>query len=345
MPRTLNAHLAWRLAGILLLLLLCFVLLGAWIKELANDKARANQLASAREHYAVVLADLDRRWGREAFNLKTRIEAQDILNSVGQRNEKLLAYLISQGSSIEFPSLRIEKTNGEVLAAYDYARHVDPQIKFAPSQVNTWALNPADGQLYLVIRQFIWLGKENGYLVLFKPMDHALLTHITYPGTRLSLWWKGQAIASSDGEEGLRKTQAGFAKPENGAASVSLTWSGPESELSPKLLVETLGSELLDGEDVARPVMLFFFILLIAVAASFSALWLRATRQLEALVQADQRFSALNAIDEHVAQDLRTAHSGPVDSIRQITSALEQHMRAAADGSSDDPPPAARRAE
>ena len=337
MPRTLNAHLALRLAGILLLVLLSFVLLGAWVKQLANEKARANQLASAREHYAVVLADLDRRWGREAFNLKTRIEAQEILNGSGQRNEKLLAYLISQGSSIEFPSLRIEKTNGEVLAAYDYAGHIDPKVKFVQGHVSTWAHNPTDGQLYLVIRQFIWLGKENGYLVLFKPMDHALLTHITYPGTRLSLWWQGEAVAASDGEDGLRKTQAAFAKPENGDASVTLTWSGPESELSPKLLVETLGSKLIEGKDLARPVMLLFFVVLIAVAVSFSALWLRATRQLDALLQADQRFQALNAIDEHVARDLRTAHSGPVDGVRQITAILEQHMRAA--GPHDDTPP------
>ncbi|PKO90383.1 MAG: hypothetical protein CVU18_01075 [Betaproteobacteria bacterium HGW-Betaproteobacteria-12] len=332
MPRTLNGHLALRLTGILLLVLLCLALQGLWLKELANDKARENQLTNAREHYAVVLADLDRRWGREAVNLKTRIEAQEILDSKGQRNDKLLAYLISQGSSIEFPSLRIEKTNGEVLAAYDYAGHVDPKMKFAQGQVSTWAQNPADGQLYLVIRQFIWLGKENGYLVLFKPMDHAALTQITYPGTRLSLWWKGKTAASSDGEDGLRRTAASFAKPENGSSSVALTWSGPESEASPKLLVETLASELIDADHTARPVMLLFFVLLIAIAVSFSALWLRASRQIEALVQADQRFHTLNAIDGQVAQWLRAAHHGPVESARQLADSLEQHMRATAAG-------------
>lgn len=331
MPRTLNAHLALRLAGILLLVLLCLIVVGLWIKELANDKSRASELASAREHYTVVLTDLDRRWGREAFNLKTRIEAQDILTSSGQRNERLLAYLISQGSSIEFPSLRIEKTNGEVLAAYDYAGQISPKIKFAQGQASAWAQGPGEGSLYLVIRQFIWLGKENGYLVLFKPMDHALLTQITYPGTRLSLWWKGVAVASSDGEDGLRRTRSQFAKPESGDASVALTWSGPESELSPKLLVETLGSELIEAGDVVRPVTLLFFIVLIAVAVSFSALWLRATRQVDALIQADRRFQALNAIDEATARDLRTAHSGPIDGIRQLTTSVEQHMRAAAD--------------
>ncbi|PKO33893.1 MAG: hypothetical protein CVU34_11040 [Betaproteobacteria bacterium HGW-Betaproteobacteria-7] len=321
-----TGQIALRLGGLLLLVLFCLVALATWIKELANDRARAIQLASAREHYAVVLTDLDRRWGREAFNLKTRIEAQEILDASGQRNEKLLTYLISHGSSIEFPSLRIEKTNGEVIAAYDYARHVDPKVKLSPNQLNTWIQNADDGKLYLVIRQFIWLGKENGYLVLFKPMDHAMLTQITYPGTRLSLWWQGKALASSDGEEGLAKTSAGFAKPENGEQSATLSWTGPETELTPRLLVEMQASDLIMASQIARPVVLFFFVTLISVAIAFASLWLRATRQLDALLQADKRFGALGAIDESVAEELRHAQTGPVESLRQLADSLERHM-------------------
>lgn len=326
MQRTLTSQLALRLGGLLLLVLLCLVLLAVWIKELANDQARINQLNSARDHYGVVLTDLDRRWGREAFNLKTRIEAQEILDTSGQRNEKLLTYLISQGSSIEFPSLRIEKANGEVIAAYDYARHTDPKVKFSHGELNTWALNPADGKLYLVIRQFIWLGKENGYLVLFKPMDHAMLTQITYPGTRLSLWWQGQALASSDGEEGLQKTSGNFVKPENGEQSVVLSWTGPETEVSPRLLVEIQTNDLIGTSQIARPVMLFFFVTLIAVAIACSSLWLGTSRQLDALLQANKRFEALGTIDDSVADALYIAQIGPVDSLRQLADALERHM-------------------
>lgn len=327
MLRTLNFQLAFRLSSVLLLILICLSILGMWAKDQFNDRFRSTQLANAREHYTAVLADLDRRWGREAFNLKTRLEAQEILANAEQRKEKLMVYLISQGNSIEFPSLRIETAQGERIASYDYASHVETNVKFLPGQTNTWVQNPKDGSLSLVIRQFIWLGKENGYLVLFKPMDHALLTQITYPGTRLSLWWKGKAVASSDGEDGLRKTAASFAKPETGDASAYLTWSGPESDASPKLLIEPLGSELISLGSIARPIMLTFFILLIAVTIGFSGLWLRASRQMDALLQADERYKTLNTIDEQLIESLRTAQTGPVKTARLLATSLEQAMR------------------
>ena len=284
MTRSLNFQLARRRIAILLLIVLCLTLQGLWLKEVANDKARSTQLANAREHYAVVLADLDRRCGREAFNLKTRIEAQGLLESGRLHNEKLLAYLTAQGSSIEYSSLRIESKSGESIASYDYARHINPAVKFTPGQVSAWAIDPGDGHLYLVVRQFIWLGKENGYLLLLKPMDHALLTQITYPGTRLSLWWKNQAVASSDGEDGLRKTASTFAKPENSETSVALTWSGPESEVSPRLLVETLGGELIGTASIARPVIVTILVLLLAIFISLFAPWRKSLRQLDGQV-------------------------------------------------------------
>jgi hypothetical protein len=327
MQRTLNFQLSIRLTVILLLILICLAGQGIWLKEMANDKARASQMANAREHYAAVLADLDRRWGREAFNLKTRIEAQEILANAEHRKEKLMVYLISQGNSIEFPSLRIETANGDVIASYDYANHIETSVKFLPGQTNAWAQNPKDGSLYLVIRQFIWLGKENGYLVLFKPMDHALLTQMTYPGTRLGLWWKGKAVASSDGEEGLRKSATSLPRAEPGNTSAYLTWSGPESETSPKLLIEPLGGELISMGSIARPVMLAFFVLVIAISVGFSGLWLRASRQLDALLEAEKRYRSLNTIDDHVIDGLRTAQTGPVDSARLLATSLERQMR------------------
>lgn len=327
MQRTLNSQLALRLTGILLLALLCLSLQGIWMKEVVNSKARETQLANARDHYASVLADLERRWGREAFNLKTRLEAQEILANTEHRREKLMVYLISQGHSIEFPSLRIETARGELIASYDYAGQVDTSVKFLPGQTNTWVQNPKDGSLYMVIRQFIWLGKENGYLVLFKPMDHAMLTQITYPGTRLSLWWKGKAVASSDGEDGLRKVATKFSSPESGNTTGYLSWSGPESESSPKLLIDPLSTELIGLGTVARPVMLNFFVLLIAITITFSGLWLRASRQLDALVQVEKRYSALNTIDEYIIEGLRTAQTGPVESARELATSLERKIR------------------
>ena len=326
MPHSLNAQLATRLAGLFFLLLLSLGVLGLWFIDLVNDKTRLSQLASAREHYSVVLADLDRRWGREAFNLKTRIEAQDFLANDSQRNEKLLTFLISQGSSIEFPSVRIENIKGEIMATYDYASHINPKVKFLPGQVSAWTMDANNEHLYLVIRQFIWLGKENGYLVLFKPMDHALLNQITYPGTRLSLWWKNQAIASADGDDGIKKVLASFDKPESGDSSIALTWSGPETEMSPKLLIETLGIDLISIREFAAPALLVFFVMLLGTIGSFASYCLRSSRQLDALLQAEQRFASLAMLDEAVLRDLRIAQAGPIKEIARLATSLEQRI-------------------
>lgn len=326
MPHSLNTQLAARLAGLFFLLLLSLGLLGLWFIDLVNDKALTTQLTSAREHYSVVLADLDRRWGREAFNLKTRIEAQDFLQNNDQRNEKLLTFLTSQGSTIEFPSLRIENSKGEIIATYDYASHINPKVKFLPGQVSVWTMDANNEHLYLVIRQFIWLGTENGYLVLFKPMDHALLNQITYPGTRLSLWWKGLAIASSDGDDGVKRTSASFEKPENSDSSIALTWSGPETEMSPRLLVETQGIALISIREFAAPALLVFLVILLGTTVGFASYCLKSSRQLDALLQADQRFSSLAILDEAVMRDLRIAKSGPIREVGRLATSLEQRI-------------------
>jgi len=327
MHHSLKIPLPARLASLFLLLLLSLGLLSFWITDLVNDRARTSQLTRAREHYLVVLADLDRRWGREAFNLKTRIEAQDFLESDSQRNEKLLTFLTAQGSSIEFPSLRIENTKGEIIAAYDYASHINPKVKFSPGQVSTWTMDASDEHLYLAIRQFIWLGKENGYLVLFKPMDHALLHQITYPGTRLSLWWKGLATASSDGEDGLKRTAATFEKPESNDSSIALTWSGPETDMSPRLLVETLGMNLVSFREIAAPALLIFLVMLLGTTFSFAGYAIKSSRQLDALLQADKRFSSLATLDDAVMDDLRIAQSGPIEGVGTLAASLEERMR------------------
>ena len=89
MMRTMNSRLAIHLAATLVVVLLCLIAQGIWLKELANEKARSKQLSSAREHYGVVLAEIDRRWGREAFNLKSRIESQNLLGGSKQQTNQL----------------------------------------------------------------------------------------------------------------------------------------------------------------------------------------------------------------------------------------------------------------
>lgn len=328
MPRSFNAQLLIRLLAILLLIALALLLQGAWIRQLVNDQVHSARLENARAHYTAVLAELDQRWGREAFNLKTRIEAQDILGSTAQRHERVQTYLISQGSSIEFPSLRIERTNGELIAAYDYGSHANPKVKFMPSQVAAWTFNPDDKVLHYANRQFIWLGRENGYLTLFRPMDHAMLTRMTYPGTRLSLWWKGRFIASSEGEEGLQK-MAAYAKPEAVPAAISMSWAGPENENTPKLLVEILPDEMIGSDALLRPALVVFVVLLAGILAAAYGFAGRITAQFDALKMALHRFASLNRLDEQALAHLDAARAGPHETGGEVADALARQLRTA----------------
>lgn len=327
MPTPFQKQLWLRLVLVALTFLLVLAIQAFWIQRLANEQTRQNQLAGARDHYTSLLSELDRRWGREAFNLKSRIESLNILDGKKSSKEQLLAFLISQGSSIEFPSLRIEKTSGELVAYYDYASHVDPKLKFHPGQNTSWVQNPADGTLYLVIRQFIWLGNENGYLILFKPMDHALLTQNTYPSTRLSIWWKNQAVASSNGDDGLRALNENALRPERSEKSVVMTWSGPETDAAPKLLIEILQPHAIDDKALIQPVMICFSLLLITCVIAFWSLLQRSQRQIQALAEASKRFSTLGTLDEETQRELRIAQTGPIADLGDTAVGIEREIR------------------
>lgn len=266
------------LQRILLVLIFCGLLFGAlggWLYFSVNELATRTQMTSARDHYGKVLADLERRWGVEAFNFKRRLESQYLLERAPLPPEKLGAYLTTQGGSIEFPILRIEDLKGETVAAYDFLDRQMPKAIFLSGQETAWAFEPADGRLFLVFRQLIWLGKENGYLFLYKPMDHALLTQLGYPFTRISLWWLGQPVASSDGDDGLADAVSAFEKVGRGVSMARLPWPGVTGDQSPLLLIESTSPPLIVVRQLLVPLVLLWVALAIAVWVIFGNRWRR----------------------------------------------------------------------
>lgn len=304
-------------------------LVGAWVYYAANQQAADAQQTSARNHYTNVIADLERRWGRDAFNIKIRIEAQRFLEDPKQRKEQLLAYLTAQGGSLEFPSLRIEDPKGELIVSFEYADDKLPKAKFLPGQESTWAFEPIHGHLFLVFRQLIWLGNENGYLLLFKPIDHALLTQYGYPHTRISLWWKGKPMASSEGDDGLALATRAFQESGKSSTSSLLPWFGTDSENSPQLLIESTAPPLLGIGELAGPLAISLLTFAIAVWSILGAWGFRTLRRVLALERAQNRFRTLGTVDQAVDRDLRIGHGIEEDEITALALALENQMREA----------------
>lgn len=271
------------LRRLLLALLLSGVLTGAvsaWIFLSANEQAAEAQRVSAHDHYAAVIADLNQRWGREAFNFRIRLESMHFLEDAGPQKERLLTHLTSQGGSLEFSSLRIEDARGEPVVAYEYGGHKIPKVRFRPGQESAWAIDPEQAHLYMAFRQPIWLGKENGYLTLFKPLDHALLTQYNYPNIRLSLWWNGTPISSSEGNEGLAAAKPAYAKSGKQPSLTRLTWAGADSEEAPILFIESTAPPLLNASELALPVIVSLMAFALAVWAMLGDWRLTTLREL-----------------------------------------------------------------
>jgi hypothetical protein len=225
----------------------------AWLYHSANQKATDIQRTSARQHYTNVIASLEQQWGKEAFSVKARLESLRFLESPRQRKEELIAHLSAQGRGLEFPSLQIEDSKGGLIGSFEYVGHNIPEVRFRTGQDSTWAYDPERGHLYMVFRQLIWLGSENGRLLLFKPMDNALLTEHSYPFTRLSLWWKDKQIASSEGNDGFASAAAAFGKAAVDPSVSRLKWSSTDQEDAPTLLIELVSPQLLSVAEIIVP--------------------------------------------------------------------------------------------
>jgi hypothetical protein len=171
------------------------------------------------------------------------------------QKEQLLANLTGQGSSLDFSALRIEDTKGEILVAYEYGGHKTPKVRFRQGQETAWAFDAAGPNLYMAFRQPLWLGKENGHLILFKPIDHALLAQYNYPGIRLSLWWSEMPIASSEGIDGVSATKAIFAASGEAGILDQLVWSGVDSEEAPILFIESTAPLQLKASELSLPLV------------------------------------------------------------------------------------------
>jgi len=239
----------------------------AWIFHSANEQSAETQRLNALEHYTAVIANLDQRWGREAYNFRIRLEAMHFLDDAGPLKERLITHLTAQGESLDFSSLRIEDAKGGVVASYEYGRHKTVGAHFRSGQETAWAFDATQGQLYMAFRQPIWLGKENGYLTLFKQLDHALLTQYNYPGIRLSLWWNDEPVASSEGTDGLDAARPAFEKSGASPSSNRLPWTGTDSGNAPILFIESTSPPLLNTSELALPVIITLIAFVFAVWA------------------------------------------------------------------------------
>lgn len=303
------------------------ILFGFLFYQKINADALESHQINASRHYLKVMADLERRWGRAAFNFKIRLESEKFLDFSSKNSDKLQVYLTAQGGSTEFPSLRIDDLSGKTIFTYEYFADSLPKVFFLPDQDTTWVFDSKKNKLFLVIRQLIWLENSNGYLLLFHPMDHALLSQISYPDSQLSLWWNDKPVASSEGEFGLSKAKLSLESVGRDRSVFFIPWAGIESVKTPKVLIESTSRPSVDLRQFAIVLTAILCLFLVSCWTVLGTWGLNNIMRIQALDRSIRNFETHYAVDEVVENELAIAHAYKDDEISSIVIGSEKLMR------------------
>jgi hypothetical protein len=178
-PYSLTRQIVARLALALLVTMMSTVALGLWFYSHAKQRFLETHLRLSQEHYAAELSLKELEWERAAYNFKARLEYSRALESRDGRQARLGNFITAQGGSPEYPLVLVFDRSGERIAVFAYG-----QTRIVPPVFDSgntgWAYDEDDHRLFRVFRQQVWLGEDqNGFLVIYRPLDHALLGSLT----------------------------------------------------------------------------------------------------------------------------------------------------------------------
>ena len=317
-------QIALRLALALAVMLATTVAIGVWFFVESNQRFQEFHVSQAARHYESSLALRESEWESAAFNLKARLEYSRVLEDAASRQEKLTAFITAQGGVPEFPLIAVFDREDKRVAVFGEGERAVPAAVFAGGDAG-WAFDDADDRLYRVFRQQVWLGGgSNGSLLVYRAIDHAVLSTMAFPETRLFVQWHQRPVASSLGAEGLRVAERDLASS-NPRNRLSLAWSAASPENPRVSIVAEPGTAFSQRE----------LLLSLSVGALAFALvtWLifglwatRLVRRVLALGAVHKEFSAAREISPVILESLASVDASRGDELAGLARSLHEMM-------------------
>ena len=298
--------------------------IGTWVYHESNRRAYETRLAALSTHLSAALAQVERTWGREAYNFKGRLEYTRLLEDRERRQIRLTGYLTSQGGSTIFPYMRVVDRAGREIVSYAYDLGQLPHVDFPDGKDSLWHWDAHSSTLFRVFQQTIWTGEGNGLLQLYKPADHALLNSFDLPGSTIVLIWNGQSIASSHGQEGvdaaIRQTARQSLDPMQW-----LSW-GEKSAHNPDMLILPGDARAFDPSDLAIPLAIAMLVFALAAWATLGRWSMESLQRIQALRYAQEQFAEDRSLDNEIDMALTVARAGHEDEISDVADTLQMMM-------------------
>lgn len=314
----LTLQVAARLALALLFLLLTTIVLALWFYSHANQRSLDHHFEQAENHFHAALALREGEWERAAYNFKARLEYARVLEDVAGRQGRLGIFITAQGGVPEFPVVSVLDREGNRLAWFSYAHGAIPPPVFDNDDTG-WAYDAASNRLYRVFRQQIWLGAgQNGVLLTFRHIDHALLGTLAYPETDLTVLWRNRPVASSLGDDGMK---LGDGAPVAGTRSSLLPWNHVYPD-NPQVQLAVHPNEPFAMRELFQPLALGALGFALAAWLVFGVWATRLVRRILALSSAHREFSGAGEATPVVLASLNAAEPQRGDEISQLAASL-----------------------
>lgn len=321
-PHPLTRQIAGRLALALLVTTLTTIALALWFYGQANQRSLAHHLRQAVTHFDGALALRESEWERGAYNLKARLEFSRILEDVTGRQRLLTNFITEQGGAQDYSMFVVLDRDGNRLAWFAYGQNRIPPVAFESSDAG-WAYDETDNRLYRVFRQQIWLGAgQNGVLLTFRPIDHALLGTLNYPETELQVLWQNRPVASSLGEEGLKAADTTLV---SGSNLRLLAWNKTRPD-NPRVVLRVDPDEPFTLRELFKPLALGALVFAAAAWIVFGVWATALVRRVLALGAAQREFAGVREVSPLVVRALNRAEPDCGDELGDLARSLLDMM-------------------
>ncbi|MBV8210614.1 MAG: response regulator [Burkholderiaceae bacterium] len=238
-----------RLLAVLLLLVIVPAIGAILVLQAGIEQEREYQLSDAREHLVKRIGDLDQGWRETAFAFAQQIDLWQATAASARSEEGdarlrvLLTTLLDQG---DFTHAVIGAHSGRTLLRYG----TNPQERIGPTYWDSggnlgWAYSEADHVVYRAVSADLRSLSGNARLLLYVPIDEALLRRLAYPNTELIVLYRGERLAVSSGSE---PQSAQRVREPRYSATMTMPWddlpSAPSLEITRLFRAPLSGSRL-----------------------------------------------------------------------------------------------------
>ncbi|HJW13010.1 MAG TPA: response regulator [Albitalea sp.] len=320
----LRLGLAARLVAVLLAAAVALSAVVVVTAEHANQLSARQQLDDAAVFVAQRVRAVEAGWLLQADVLRAQVEFERLLDTPDPalRHARLSAFMAILGGEGTFThAALVDRASGEVIYRYRTRSQQDLAPPRDDGAALSWVFGERDATVYRAISQKVLIAGRPGRLVLFVPIDNALLAANRHPDAIVGLRWRGQLVAHS----GDTPSDASVFEGRPSVALRQGRWAD-----------DAEGPELLILRHITQPLGIAQTLSVVALGALAVALlgwlvlgrWL--SRQAHGLVELQAATAQFTAAQK-MTPEIATALDGAAQGVAQEIASLAHEARAMMD--------------